>query len=56
MNPNQGAGPATGAVQALSQRPLYYCAMTVDAWPVRRAPNRTADLSPYPDLVVIYLG
>jgi len=28
MNPDQDAGPAAGAVQALSQRPLHYCAMT----------------------------
>jgi hypothetical protein len=31
--------------------------MSVDGWRVTRALNRTtADLSSYPDLVVIYLG
>jgi len=31
--------------------------MSVDRRPVRSTPNRTtADLSSYPDLVVIYLG
>src|SRR6266576_2980260 len=36
---------------------LHCCALSVDRWLVTHALNRTtADLSSYPDLVVIYLG
>lgn len=36
---------------------MHYGTLRQEGLPVRRPPNRTtADLSPYPGLVVIYLG
>jgi hypothetical protein len=57
MDHDQGACLAADAVHALGQAGLRCGAMSVDGGLVTGAPNRaTADLSAYPDLVVIYLG